>query len=449
MNIILLSGGSGKRLWPLSNEVRSKQFLKIFRRDDGSHESMVQRVYRMIKEVSSEVTITFATSENQVASIKMQLDENIDISIEPCRRDTFPAIALATSYLYDIKGLDESEPVVVCPVDTYVEEGYFEALQKLSDLAEHGDSNLTLLGIDPTYPSGKYGYIFPETKDSLSRVLCFKEKPTMEKASEYLKQGALWNAGIFAFKLGYLREKARTLIGTSIYQELFDSYSDLKKISFDYAVVEKEPSINVLRFQGEWKDLGTWNTLTEAMSDTVLGNAVAGKCSNTHVIKELQIPLIALGCKNMAIAATHDGILVTDKDTSYELKDYVKDARPMSERREWGEYHVLDYQNGNSLTKHIWVRENMHISYHKHMKRAEYWIITDGKGTVILNDVKKDIIRGDTVFIPAGMKHTVMAVTNLSIIEVWMGDELLEEDIERFEYNWAEVCCDLALHTKI
>ena len=129
MNIILLSGGSGKRLWPLSNEVRAKQFLKIFKKADGSHESMVQRMYRMICEVDSGASVTIATSENQVSLINAQLGGKVGISAEPCRRDTFPAIALAAAYLHDVKGIPGNEAVVVCPVDPYVESDYFQMLE--------------------------------------------------------------------------------------------------------------------------------------------------------------------------------------------------------------------------------------------------------------------------------------------------------------------------------
>ena len=291
MNIILLSGGSGKRLWPLSNDVRSKQFLKIFRKADGTKESMAQRMYRMITEVDPESKITIATSENQIPQIKAQLGESVGISVEPMRRDTFPAIALAAAYLKD-QGVGAQEPVVVCPVDPYGEEDYFECLKRLSDEAgKDGAANLTLMGIEPTYPSEKYGYIIPMSSDQVSTVKEFKEKPDEETAKNYIASGALWNGGVFAFKLGYLLNIAETMLESSDYHTLSDNYGSLQKISFDYAVVEKESNIQVMRFAGEWKDLGTWNTLTEVMSDAVAGNAVAAACENTHVINELQIPL--------------------------------------------------------------------------------------------------------------------------------------------------------------
>ena len=224
MNIILLSGGSGKRLWPLSNNIRSKQFIKIFKREDGSYESMVQRVYRQIKKVDIDATVTIATSKSQVSAIHNQLGEDVGISMEPCRRDTFPAIALSTAYLVDVKHIDPEETVVVCPVDPYVEDDYFEALKALSQQAQKGEANLVLMGIEPTYPSEKYGYIIPETADQTATVKTFKEKPTAEVAKEYIAQGALWNGGVFAYKLRYVMGIAHQLIDFTDYYDLFSKY---------------------------------------------------------------------------------------------------------------------------------------------------------------------------------------------------------------------------------
>ena len=364
MNIVLLSGGSGTRLWPLSNEVRSKQFLKIFRTEEGDHESMVQRMYRMIKKVSPDARIIIATSDSQVPSIKKQLSEDVDISIEPCRRDTFPAVALSIAYLHDVVGVDENESVVICPVDPLVDEQYFETLKQMYDVA--GESNLTLMGIKPTYPSEKYGYIIEKNNEVL-----FKEKPDEKTAEKYISQGALWNGGVFAFKISYLLDKAKKLCGTCDYHELFNSYSSLKKISFDYAVAENEKSIKVVKYSGEWKDLGTWNTFTEAMTDPTSQNVILGEnCENVHVINELSIPVVGLGLNNIVIAASPDGILVSDKESSSYLKQYVPTNRPMFEKRLWGEYKVLDYEsreNGeNSLTKELVVQPGKSISYQKH-----------------------------------------------------------------------------------
>lgn len=436
MNVILLSGGSGKRLWPLSNEVRSKQFLKIFRKADGTKESMAQRMYRMIREVDPDAVITIATSENQVPQIRSQLGEDVGISVEPMRRDTFPAIALASAWL-KAQGTGADEAVIVCPIDPQVERGYFECLKELD--AEAGKANLTLMGIEPTYPSEKYGYIIPATKDHISPVSEFKEKPDRETAEQYIRQGALWNGGVFAFRLEYLLGISRDLFGTDDYQALYQNYGGLQKISFDYAVVEKEKSINVIRFHGMWKDLGTWNTLTEAMDEPVTGNAVAEGCENTHVVNELGMPLIALGVKNCVIAATPDGILVSDKERSPELKNLVGNSRPMYERRCWGEYKVLDYKrhgDSNTLTKELVITPGQHISYQRHRKRTEIWTFTEGAGELIIEGKVTAVGRGDTAVIRPGTRHAIKAVTELHIIEVQMGDELTEDDIERLDWNW-------------
>ncbi len=442
MNIILLSGGSGKRLWPLSNEVRAKQFLKIFKKADGSHESMVQRMYRMICEVDSGASVTIATSENQVSLINAQLGGKVGISAEPCRRDTFPAIALAAAYLHDVKGIPGNEAVVVCPVDPYVESDYFQMLDKLYAQAEKGEANLVLMGIEPACPSEKYGYIIPHFPGLLSDVHSFKEKPDILTAEKYISQGALWNGGVFAFKLEYILDMAKSVLGTALYEELFRNYENLPRISFDYAVAEKEKKIQVMRFAGVWKDLGTWNTFTEAMSDQVVGNAVAVQCENTHVINELQIPLIALGVKNLAIAATPDGILVTEKRSSDKLKSYVSDQRPMYEKRIWGEYTVLDYRvqsdGHNSLAKHLIIIPGRHISYQYHVHRTEMWTFVDGTGKLIIDDIITEVGRGDTAYIKPGMKHAIKADTELHIIEVQMGDELTEEDIIRLDWDWGQ-----------
>ncbi len=440
MNIIVLSGGSGKRLWPLSNEVRSKQFLKIIRKADETKESMLMRMIRMIREVDPEATVTIATSENQIPQIKAQLGEQVDISVEPTRRDTFPAIAIAAAHLKK-NGISTGAPIVVCPVDPFVDIDYFECLKEMSDEAEKENAaNLTLMGIEPTYPSEKYGYIIPMSKDHISGVSEFKEKPTAAKAQVYINAGALWNGGVFAFKLSYVLWIANKLFGTDSYDELFQKYRELQKISFDYAVVEKEKSINVVRFSGQWKDLGTWSTLTEAMDEAVTGNAVVDGCDNTHVINELGIPVIALGIKDAVIAATPDGILVSTKEKSPELKSFVADNRPMYERRGWGEYRVLDckvHEDGqNSLTKELIIGPNQHISYQRHRHRTEIWTFTEGIGELILDGEVTRVERGDVAVINAGIKHAIKGITELHIIEVQIGDELTEEDIERLDWDW-------------
>ena len=433
MNYILLSGGSGKRLWPLSNEVRSKQFIKILKSSDGNIESMVQRVYRQINSIDKNANITIATSVNQVPQLKNQLGNNIDISIEPARRDTFPAIALASLYLLDKKDVSENDTVVVSPVDPYVSDEYFSKMLELDNKVKKEDINIGLIGIKPTYPSEKYGYIL-EKNDTVE----FKEKPNLEKAKQFLKEGALWNAGVFCFKLSYIKEKTKELTGFDTYNDLYNNYETLEKISFDYAVVEKEKNIKLVEYNGEWKDIGTWNTLCEVMSDNSIGSAlVDNKSSNVNIVNELDIPIIAMGLKDLVIAASADGIFVSDKGESSYNKPLVEklDNRPMYEERAWGDFKILDMYK-NSLVKHLFIKKGEHISYQKHNHRNEVWTIVDGIGEFVLNDEVRKVKSGDVLIIKKGDKHALRAIEDLHFIEVQIGTELSEDDIERYDHDW-------------
>lgn len=433
MNIILLSGGSGKRLWPLSNDIRSKQFIKIFKTDHG-YESMVQRVYRQIMEVDKGASVTIATSKTQVSSIHNQLGDAVGVCVEPCRRDTFPAIALASAYLHDVKGVSLEEPVVVCPVDPYVDNDYFEALKKLSNLAAKGTANLSLMGIEPTYPSEKYGYIIPEAADAVSKVKTFKEKPDAKTAAEYIAQGALWNGGVFAYKLQFVLDRAHQLIDFVDYQDLYAKYESLNKISFDYAVVEKETEIQVMRFSGQWKDMGTWNTLTEAMEDPSIGKAILNDtCKNVHVLNELDVPVLCMGLHDVVVSASPEGILVSDKEQSSYIKPYVDaiDQQIMFAEKSWGSFRVLDVED-ESMTIKVTLTPGHSMNYHSHSRRDEVWTVISGKGRTIVDGMEQPVQAGDVVTMQAGCRHTVIADTELKLIEVQLGKEISVHDKQKF-----------------
>ncbi len=430
MHIVLLSGGSGKRLWPLSNDIRSKQFIKIFRKEDGEYESMVQRVYRQIKAVDPDATVTIATSKSQVSAIHNQLGQQVSVCVEPCRRDTFPAIALASAYLKDVKGVGENEAVVVCPVDPFVNEDYFETLKALATLAESGAANLSLMGIEPTYPSEKYGYIMPENQNPISPVGSFKEKPDAETARGYIAQGALWNGGVFAFRLGYLLKKSHELISYTNYADLFARYEDCPKISFDYAVVEQETSIQVMRFSGQWVDLGTWNTLTEAMQESSVGDVrMNDTCENVHVINELNVPVLCMGLKNVVVSASPEGILVSDKEQSSYIKPYVDDIHQqvMFAEKSWGSFTVLDVED-ESLTIKITLLPGHRLHYHSHAHRDETWTVVSGEGVAVVDDAEIMVRPGTVLRLPAGSRHTVIARTEMTLIEVQMGRDISVQD---------------------
>lgn len=443
MNIILLSGGSGKRLWPLSNDIRSKQFIKIFKKEgagDGedAYESMLQRVYRQIQKIDASARVTVATSRSQVSAIHNQLGDRVAVSVEPCRKDTFPAIALATAYLVDVLKVDENEPVVVCPVDPYVGDEYFEALRSLARQAARGEAELVLMGIEPTYPSEKYGYILPETRDAVTDVRAFKEKPDAATAAGFIAQGALWNGGVFAYKAGYVLRKAHELIAFEDYQDLYAKYDTLERISFDYAVAEREKRIQVMRYNGSWKDLGTWNTLTEAMQEPVVGKAILDKtCSDVHIVNEMNLPILAMGLHDVVIAASPEGILVSDKEQSSYIKPYVDgiEQQIMFAEKSWGSFRVLDTEK-ESLTIKVTLNAGHSMNYHSHARRDEAWVVISGTGKTVVDGMTQSVRAGDVITMSAGCRHTVIAETELKLIEVQLGKEISVHDKQKYELEY-------------
>ena len=446
MQIILLSGGSGKRLWPLSNDTRSKQFLKLLPGVDGEYESMVQRIVRQISESRLGANITIATSINQKDSIISQLGDNINIVTEPERRDTFPAIALATSYLSKELKCDKDEIVVVMPSDPFTEQGYFETIEKMVEALSKNTVDMVLMGITPTQPSTKFGYIVPkkmDTTDTLTLVDRFTEKPDEERAKELLSEGAMWNGGVFAFRLGYLLQIVDQYIETETFSQMHDSYGQFPKISFDYEVVEKAKSIGVIPFKGMWNDLGTWDSLASEIGQNSMGNVTLGEaCNNTCVINELDIPLIALGLEDIVVATSPDGILVSHRKKSEHLKKYADSikARPMFEERRWGSYKVMgqeEFGDGyKALTKLLHLAPGRSISYQYHNNREEIWTFVDGDAELVIDGEIIKVTRGYVAHIKAGQKHAVRAITDLQIIEVQTGKELIEEDIIRMPWVW-------------
>ncbi|RKP53850.1 mannose-1-phosphate guanylyltransferase [Cohnella endophytica] len=454
MKIVLLSGGSGKRLWPLSNESRSKQFLKVLKNDEGDRESMVERVWRQINSAGLGSHACIATSKSQVEMIRSQLGSDVEIVVEPERRDTFPAIALAATYLYSMQGVSLNETVVVMPVDPYVDESFFHRTKELDRVLNESGANLALMGVKPTFPSEKYGYIVPNaepegnavTDKSYLRVNSFKEKPREEEAAAMIERAALWNCGVFAFKLDFL---INILISYDLpiqYEEMSKQYGRLPKISFDYEIVERSNHVVALPYEGDWKDLGTWNTLTEEIETPVIGKAIiAGDSGNTHVINELDIPITLLNLPNVIVAASPDGILVSDKAASPLIKEVMKhsDQRPMYEERRWGRYRVLDYykypDGKEVLTKRICVASGSNLSYQYHQLRDEVWTVVSGRGVMALNGRYFPIQSGDVLVISKESRHSLLAETEMDIIEVQTGTELIEEDIVRLAFDWNEI----------
>lgn len=452
MNLILLSGGSGQRLWPLSNNSRSKQFLKLLGDKDNEHKkSMLERVWSQLEQCSLSDRALISTSSSQIDMIKNQLGESVPLIVEPERRDTFPAIALAASYLLSVEGKQLDEIVAVLPVDPFVETKFFKKIMDLESLLIDSRANLGLIGVKPTYPSSKYGYIVPcgvstNNEGGHLNVSHFHEKPTEEMANKLIAKNALWNTGVFGFKLGYIIDILVEKGFSTDYYTLLNQYNKLPKISFDYEVVERSNKILALSYEGYWKDLGTWNTLTEEMATNLIGKATLSEDSeNTHIINELDIPIVALGLNNVVVAASPDGILVTDKNTSPRIKEYLNNYnhRPMFEERRWGWYQVIDFakydDRNEMLTKKLSILEGKNISYQYHETRNEVWTIVKGEGEFVLDDKILSVYPGDVLRIPVRARHSIRAKTSMEIIEVQTGFNLVEADNFRVHEDWKKI----------
>ncbi|GFN29855.1 sugar phosphate nucleotidyltransferase [Paenibacillus xylaniclasticus] len=448
MKLVLLSGGSGKRLWPLSNDARSKQFLKVLENDEQELISMVQRVWKQIDRSGLAGSSYIATGKSQIEMVHNQIGSSVPLIIEPERRDTFPAIALTATYLYSVANVDLDEVIAILPVDPYVEDHFFNVVKRLEDTICTTGADLALIGVKPTYPSAKYGYIIPAEGPSdeagVLKVSHFQEKPSEEAAARLIEQQALWNCGVFSFKLGYLIHILKTKGYPVKYEQLVDRYHRLPKISFDYEVVEKTNNIIVVPYEGYWKDLGTWNTLTEEMKQNQIGRGtISEDCDNTHLVNELEIPVTILGVSNVVVAASPDGILVTDKSASPRIKDFINyDQGPMFEEKEWGWIRILDderYEEGHCvITKRVAIKAGRNLSYLMHMYREEVWTIVKGEGEFVQNGISMSVKAGNVLHIPIKTLHSLRANTDMEMIIVQSGYS--EEDTVMELYTtWSEM----------
>ncbi|MBE5848002.1 MAG: cupin domain-containing protein [Lachnospiraceae bacterium] len=448
MKIVLLSGGSGKRLWPLSNDVRSKQFMKVLQDDRGNPESMIQRIIRQIRGIRPEAEIYVVANAAQSDPIRRQLGNSVTAISEPLRKNTYPAILLAGAYLLDREQMDPAETIAVLPVDPYVEYDYFEKIRDMDRALSESGADICLIGVKPTYPSEKYGYIVErkdvQTGSTYKHVEKCVEKPDLATARSLVATGARWNGGVFVMRGSYVAGLIKDEIGEVSFDKLYDSYENLPTISFDYRIIEKSDSLIYEEYDGEWNDIGTWNTMTKIMKHPNGGNVISGEnCVNTHVINELEIPVVALGLTDTVVVASADGILVSNKGASSFMAPYVErvDHRPMYEKRQWGEYRVLDISNDGpgpekSLTKRLWVEPGRGLSCQLHHYRDEIWTVTEGEGLFMLDGNVRTVHRGEILVIEREHTHAMASKTGCSFVEVQLGTDLVEEDIERFEWDW-------------
>ena len=443
MYIVLLSGGSGKRLWPLSNDLCSKQYIKLMNHDNAEETaqegnakcSMLQRVFGQLKNAGLAENTIVCASDAQVEIIESQLANAVEVAVEPMRRDTFPAVMLSCAYLLSKKGAKPDDVVAFLPVDPYTTGTFFSCIKQLGEQIARTEQTIGLLGGVPTYPSTKYGYIVPKKGEgTFLEVEGFREKPDEETAAELVESGALWNCGVFCFTLSMAQQWVEKYGVCMDYDSLAADYEKLPKKSFDYEVLEHWNRIGAMKYSDMWKDLGTWNTLTEEMKENSIGDVTwDDTCENSHAINVLGIPLVVMGAKNMVIAASHDGILVADKHQSSYIKDCLTQLEDTSkyEERRWGTVKTIDREEDDgsrSVTKRVKVLAGKTMPRHKHCRHTETLTVLSGMGKLLLEAAEIDLMAGVTVSIAAGKEHSIRAVgSDLKCIEVSLGDTSNDE----------------------
>lgn len=457
---IILAGGSGSRLWPLSRELYPKQLLNL-----NSDKSLLQSTYERLKNCASE--IVSITNTKHSSNVRMQLSElcnNPVVLSEPVAKNTAPAIVLATKYIMQ---KSNSDPVIiVVPSDHLIEdnEKFLSTVKKGEKLAE--DGYIVTFGIEPNYPETGYGYI--NTSEKLQdgyKVKEFVEKPDCETAKKYLQAGTyFWNSGIFMFKASTLFEEAyKHAPEIAKLSELFDfnkkdeipfiDFEKMPSISIDYAIMEKSDRIALVKLESDWNDLGSWQSIYDVSPKDANGNVFVGhvldeNSKNSFVYSSSKL-VATIGLEDTVIVETEDAILACKKDKTQNVKHIYETLKKQNDNthlvhktvyRPWGFYTVLAQGQG-FMTKIIHVNPAQKLSVQSHNFRSEHWVVLSGTAKVVLEGKELILSPGHSIDIPLKAIHSLQNPykEDLEIIEVQKGDPLIEEDIIRYEDMYGRV----------
>ena len=440
MHTLLLCGGSGQRLWPLSNEIRSKMFLELLPSPDGGLESMIGRVCRQLTSQGLDQTALFITHQDQIGLTKRYTKDYIQVLGEPQKKGTFHAAALGALYLYSTGKAKLNETICVAPADMFADDSFFEHFANFPHILNTSHMDITLLGTRPTFPSDQYGYIVPgnSASNEYSSVLRFQEKPSISEAQSLIKQNALWNCGVFAFSLQFMLTYLSKIGLPTSFQEFLTIYPQLPIQSFDKEVVERTAKLAVVRHVGEWRDMGSWEAMTNQLKESVTGlGGISGDSSNTHIINVLDSPLYVIGVPNIVAIASPDGILIANKQKANSIKEIIGGLgnRPIYGEMLWGNYLILDrIEITEDVTQAVYTIKLSMIANQKTLEMcsqhySKIWTFLAGHGEILLNDVLQAVQAGDVFTIAPGVRHEIHAVTAMEWIEVRIGSGMSSEGI--------------------